>query len=117
MEIGCLSEMIDNLSVDEPEVSGIAGDLLFRNPVQQRVKGSTAEDKEEVLLPTTAQSHDDIVALFPEQEELRNKAWWILEIAINLHRSITGRVAVTGEQRSLEPVVAVESQHFNPRVT
>src|SRR5262245_20863360 len=48
-------EVIEDAAVDQPEIAGVAGDLLLRDVVQQRVEAAAKKYQDEAFLPAPAQ--------------------------------------------------------------
>src|SRR5262249_4524061 len=92
------------------------GDPLLGNAVQQCVEAASHQRERHAFLTPLAQPDHNVMALLPQRQELRDEFRRILEVAVELDRGIPRGIAVAGEERSLEPVIAVEAQNFPPGV-
>src|SRR5262245_56695057 len=107
---------IDHGPVDEAKVASIARNLVVRNAAQHQVKHSPPQREQRMLLAAPAQADNHVVSLLPKLEEFRYQIGRILQIAVDLNGGIARCVPISNEQRTLEPVVAVETDNLDPVV-
>src|SRR6478609_202 len=107
---------LDHRPVNQAEVASIARNLVVRNAAQHQVKHSPSQREQRILLAAPAQADDNVVSLLPKLEKFRYQVGRILQIAVDLNGGIARCVPISSEQRTLEPVVAVETDNLDPVV-
>ena len=61
-------------------------------PVAGKKECPPPEGEQSCFLAAAPQSHDHIVALFPQRKELRNQLWRILKVAVDLDGGVAPRI-------------------------
>ncbi len=110
-------EHVEHLSVDKPKITGVVGELVFAEPIDQAIEDFAGERYQRALDPLLANTIDDRVALFPALHEVDDELGRVLQIAVDLNCRVATRLQVAGEDAALEAEVAREAKHAHARVT
>src|ERR1700722_16549422 len=111
--ISDFSEVFDNNSVDQSKVAGIDWQLDGAETCQASIEELSRRFQNEIFRAASADSIDDLVALFPGGQKLAKKLRRILQIGIDLNGRGAIGVQVVCQDRSLKAKISGEAKHAN----
>lgn len=104
------AELVNDASIDEAEVAGIMRKPILAEKIDEPIERLARSVQQPWLVwPRTAHAVDHFIPVLPLADELWNDLRWILQVDVELNRSIAAAVDVVGQDRSLESEIARET--------
>ena len=114
--LGHRLQQIDNPPIDQRKVAGVERDVQVRDTTKQPVERLVRGALDEILLAPLPNRIDDVPALAPARDEIREDLGRILEIRVHDDDAGTGGEVQAAGDRDLMAEVARQRDAFQARI-
>jgi hypothetical protein len=114
--LGVLADRVEDAASREAELAGVPRHGDVREARDDPVVEPPEPAQEHGLVAASRLAVDDVVALLPAADELRDELGRILEVGLDQDRRVAGRVQETEVDRAVRPDVPREAHRLHVRM-